>query len=71
MRLCVKWLRLALEHGAADQALRLYQQLLQFQDLAKKFRIQLLKEGQKIAQQQSEWTLAGEWLQSLNALKGQ
>jgi hypothetical protein len=63
--------RLALEHGAADQALRLYQQLLQSPDLAKNFRIQLLKEGQKIAQQQSEWTLAGAWLQSLNALKAQ
>ena len=63
--------RLALEHGAADQALRLYQQLLQSQDLAKNFRIQLLKEGQKIAQQQSEWTLASQWLQALNALKAQ
>ena len=63
--------QMALEHGAADQALRLYQQLLQSPDLAKKFRIQLLKEGQKIAQQQSEWTLAGAWLQSLNALKAQ
>jgi hypothetical protein len=61
--------RLALEHGAAGQALRLYQQLLQSPDLAKKFRIQLLTEGQKIAHQQSEWALASQWLQALNALK--
>ena len=63
--------RLALQNGAADQALRLYQQLLQSPDLSKGFRIKLLTEGQKIAHQQSEWALASQWLQALNALKGQ
>jgi len=61
--------RLALQHGAADQALRLYQQLIASPDLAKKFRVKLLTEGQKIAHQQSEWALASQWLQALNALK--
>ena len=63
--------RLALQNGAADQALRLYQQLLQSPDLSKEFRIKLLTEGQMIAHQQSEWALASQWLQALNALKSQ
>lgn len=59
------------KHGAPEQALRLYQQLLQSPDLAKKFRISLLPEAQKLAYQLSEWTLAGQWSTELSALKSQ